>query len=166
MKNSHFIIFQILVFFFSCSSAKNKDFTEVDTLFEITDSLLQRVQDQYDLTSENFYKLIDDSLYVDSILLNNGLLKSHEFYQKLEKCRAECEDIYVQTKKEIYFMQDQLESLQTEFAENKILEKDYQIEVSELKKLASFLEERVDSNILILKEKESLTALFNKDIDQ
>lgn len=153
MKNSYFIIFQILVFFFSCSSAKQKDFTEINTLFKRTDSLLQRVQSQYDLSSENFYKLIDDSLYVDSILMYNGLSKSPEFYQNLEKCRTECEDIYVQTKKEIYFIQDQLESLQTEFAENNIVDKDYQIEVLELKKLAAFLEERVDSNILIIKEK-------------
>ncbi|MCK5028291.1 MAG: hypothetical protein KAR57_01565 [Bacteroidales bacterium] len=153
MRYTHLILFQVLLLFFSCSRDKNKDFSEVNALLEITDSLLDRVQSQYDLTTENFYKLIDDSLYVDSIFQNKGLSKSLEFYQNLEQNKSEYEDIFIQSKKEIYFLQDQLELLKTDFIENEISNSDYLLEISELKNLVGFLNERVDSNILRIDEK-------------
>ncbi len=161
MRYSHLILFQILLLFFSCSREKNKDFSEVNTLLEITDSLLDRVQSQYDLTTENFYKLIDDSLYVDSIFQNKGLSKSPEFYQNLEQNRNDYEDVYIQTKKEIYFVQDQLGFLKTDFMENEILDSDYLLEILEFKELVHFLKERVDSNILIIDEKGNLQGISN-----
>jgi hypothetical protein len=161
MRYTHLVLFQILILFFSCSREKNKDFSEINTLLEITNSLLDRVQSQYSLTTENFYKLIDDSLYVDSIFQNNGLSKSPEFYQNLEQNRSASEDVFIQTKKEIYFMQDQLELLKTKFRESEILDSDYLLEISEFKELVRFLEERVDSNILIIDDKGNFSRFFN-----
>jgi hypothetical protein len=160
MRYTHLIFFQILILFLSCSREKNKDFSEVNTLLEITDSLLDHVQSQYNLTAENFYKLIDDSLYVDSIFQNKGLSIPSEFYQNLEQNRNKSEDVFIQTKKEIYFMQDQIELLKMEFIENEILDSDYLVGISELKELIHFLEERVDSNILIIDEKGSFSGFL------
>jgi len=150
--------------FLSCSREKNKDVSEANNLIEVTDSLLNQVQSHFNFTTENFYKLIDDSLYVDSIFQSKGLLKPADFYQNLEQKRSEYEEIYIHTKKEIYFVQDQLESLKTELIENKILYSDYLLEISEVKELVFFLKERVDSNILIIKEKASLSGLLNENL--
>jgi len=163
MRYTYLIFFLIIVLFFSCSREK-KDFTEADNLIEITDSLLNKVQSQLDFSTENFYKLIDDSLFVDSIFQSKGISKTTEFYQNLEQKRSEYEEIYIQTKKEISFVQDQLESLKSESIKNEILYSDYLIEISELKELIYFLKERVDSNIIIIKEKGSLSGLLNDNL--
>lgn len=159
MKYTRLILLLVLILLFSYSCEKNKDFSELNNLIEITDSLLNQVQDQFDFSTENFYKLIDDSTYVDSIFQNKGLSVPSDFYQNLELKRNEYEEVYVQTKKEVLFVHDQLESLKEEFVHNEILHSDYLIELSELKELVYFLNERVDSNILIISKKASLIGL-------
>jgi hypothetical protein len=165
MKYIRLILLQIIVLVFSCTSQKNKDLSEVNALIEITDSLLNKVQNQFDFSTKNFYKLIDDSTYVDSIFQTKGLSVPSDFYRNLELKRIEYEEVYIQTKKEVLFVQHQLESLKMEFSEEEILQSDYLMELSEFKELVYFLQERVDSNILIISKKPSSNLLLNDDLE-
>ena len=152
------ILIFVSILFSNCKRKEVPDTTKVDKFLLVTDSLLDVVQNQYNFTLENFYLLADDSLRIDSLSQNLNLPDSLGFYQFLEQSISDFNEIILQTQREIYFAKDQLVSLKDELLNNKISKSEYLLETSDVYKMISFLKERVDSNIYLIKEK--YNALF------
>ena len=141
----------IALFTISCTANKEKDFSDLDRLTSVTDSLLRYLQLSSDEISKNLYFISDDSVKRDSLIHVLNLPDSIGFYQFIEKSLTELNEIVFQIQQEIYFAKDQLNSVRIEYLNNDISETEYLIEIAELLELIQFLEERVDSNLISLK---------------
>ncbi len=150
----------------NCKRKEVPDTTKVDKLLLVTDSLLDIVQNQYNFTSDNFYLLIDDSLRIDSLAQNINLPDSLGFYQYLEQNISDCNEIILQTQREIYFAKDQLSSLKDEILNNQISKSEYILETKDVYEMICFLKERVDSNIYLINEKYNTLFFSIKDSTQ
>ena len=166
MKFAITILVCTTLLFSSCINKKVKDVSDVDKLLVVTDSLLDIVQNQYNFTSDNFYLLIDDSLRIDSLAQNINLPDSLGFYQYLEQNISDCNEIILQTQREIYFAKDQLSSLKNEFINNQISKSEYILETKDVYEMIRFLKERVDSNIYLINEKYNTLFFSIKDSTQ
>lgn len=156
----------VSVLFSNCKRKEAPDTTKVDKLLLVTDSLLNIVQKQYNFTSENFYLLIDDSLRIDSLAQNLNLPDSLGFYRYLGQNMNDCNEIILQTQREIYFAKDQLSSLKNEFLNNMISKSEYILETKGVYEMMDFLKERVDSNIYLINEKYNTLFFSIKDSTQ
>lgn len=141
----------IVLFAISCATNKEKDFSDLDRLTSVTDSLLRYLQQSSDEISKNLYFISEDSTKRDSIIHILNLPDSLGFYQFIEKSLTELNEIAFQIQQEIYFAKDQLNSVRNEYLNNDISETEYLIEIAELLELIQFLEERVDSNLISVK---------------
>ncbi|MCK5029598.1 MAG: hypothetical protein KAR57_08185 [Bacteroidales bacterium] len=160
------ILILVSILFSNCKRREVPDTTKIDKLLLVTDSLLDVVQNQYNFTSDNFYLLIDDSLRIDSLAQNINLPDSLGFYQYLEQNISDCNEIILQTQREIYFAKDQLSSLKNEFINNKISKSEYILETKDVNEMIRFLKERVDSNIYLINEKYNTLFFSIKDSTQ
>jgi len=140
-----------ITFFCSCSTRMEKDFSELDELNIITDSLLNLLQVNFEKSSENLYMISDDSLKRDSLIEVLNLPDTIGFYQYIEKNLHELNEIVFHIQQEIYFAKDQINSIKSEYQGNDISESEYIEEISDLHEVIHFLEERVDSNLNIIK---------------
>jgi len=166
MKFAITIFVCIPLLFTSCINKKVKDVSGVDKLLLVTDSLLDIVQNQHNFTSDNFYLLIDDSLRIDSLAKNINIPDSLGFYQYLEQNMTDCNEIILQTQREIYFAKDQLASLKDEILNNQISKSEYILETKDVYEMIRFLKERVDSNIYMINEKYNTLFFSIKDSTQ
>jgi hypothetical protein len=155
----------IVIFLSACVNKKEKNFSDLDKLNLITDSLLNLLQVNYDNTSENLYYISDDSLKRDSLIQVLNLPDSMGYYQYMEHSLNQLNEIVFQTQQEIYFAKDQLNSLKMEYENNDISESEYSDEVSDLYKIVQFLEERVDSNIYLIKKKYHYNTAINDSVN-
>jgi hypothetical protein len=158
------IIF-VFILFFSCNCKRKEanDTKSIDSLIRVTDSLLNNVQSQFNFTADNFYLLIDDSLKLDSLARNISIPDSLGFYQFLEKSISEFNEINTETKLEIFFAKDQLNSFRNDIVNMNISSKEYLQEINDVRDMISFLKERVDSNIYLIENK--YNAVFFTVID-
>lgn len=146
----------------SCNKSKEKDFSEINHLISITDSLLELTNGKFDIASEQFYMLIEDSAKTDSIALYLNIPDSVGVYQYIEMGVNDLNEMVSFTQKEIYFAQEHLHSVKNEFIEKQISQSEYINQLIESKELIAFLKERVDSNIYIMREKyQNLFYLYN-----
>lgn len=148
-----YVIFTLFVLItISCTSQKEKNFSELEKLASKTDSLLGRLQTTHNQISEHLYFISDDSLKRDSLIGILNLPDSMGFYQFIEKSQNELTELVFQTQQEVYFVEGQIGSVKTEYINNNISEKEYQNEVYNLIELIQFLEERIDSNLMLIRE--------------
>ncbi|NOQ24774.1 MAG: hypothetical protein GQ564_05360 [Bacteroidales bacterium] len=147
------ILIFILFFFYNCKRREVNDTVSVDSLIEITDSLLNAVQSHFNFTSDNFYLLIDDSIKLDSLAQNINIPDSIGFYQFLEQNISDFNEIITETQSEIFFAKDQLNSLRNDIINADISKSEYLKEINDVSEMIRFLEERIDSNIYLIDSK-------------
>lgn len=144
------ILFFILFFFYNCKRREVIDTESVDSLIEITDSLLNEVQNHFNFTSSNFYLLIDDSIKLDSLAKNINISDSVGFYQFLEQNISDFNEIIAEIHSEIFFAKDQLNSLRNDIIKADISKSEYLQEINDVSEMIHFLVERIDSNIYLI----------------
>lgn len=144
------ILFFILFFFYNCKRREVIDTESVDSLIEITDSLLNEVQNHFNFTSSNFYLLIDDSIKLDSLAKKINISDSVGFYQFLEQNISDFNEIIAETQSEIFFAKDQLNSLRNDIIKADISKSEYLQEINDVSEMIHFLVERIDSNIYLI----------------
>jgi hypothetical protein len=147
------ILIFILFFFYNCKKREVIDTESVDSLIEITDSLLDAVQSHFNFTSNNFYLLIDDSVKTDLLALNINIPDSIGIYQFLEQNISDFNEIITETQSEIFFAKDQLNSLRNDIINADISKSEYLQEINDVSEMIHFLVERIDSNILLIDSK-------------
>lgn len=144
------ILIFILFFFYNCKRREVIDTESVDNLIEITDSLLNEVQNHFNFTSSNFYLLIDDSIKLDSLAKNINISDSVGFYQFLEQNISDFNEIIAEIHSEIFFAKDQLNSLRNDIIKADISKSEYLQEINDVSEMIHFLVERIDSNIYLI----------------
>lgn len=144
------ILIFILFFFYNCKRREVIDTESVDSLIEITDSLLNEVQNHFNFTSSNFYLLIDDSIKLDSLAKNINISDSVGFYQFLEQNISDFNEIIAEIHSEIFFAKDQLNSLRNDIIKADISKSEYLQEINDVSEMIHFLVERIDSNIYLI----------------
>jgi Fe2+ transport system protein B len=142
---------------FSCTTKKEKDTSECDDLLLVIDSLLVEVNTSKGQTLEHLYTLTDNNLK-DSLKEKLNLSDSIGFYQYIENDMNNLNQFFNQTQKEINFTKEQLLSLKTEYAEDKITEQEFEDAVREVDQMIHFLKERVDTNLMIVQRRYQLSA--------
>jgi hypothetical protein len=152
----------------SCATKKEKDTSECNDLLMVIDSLLVEVNTSKDKTLEHLYMLTEDSLRADSLKQKLDLSDSIGFYQYLEKDMNKLNEFFNQTRKEINFTKDQLLSIKTEYMEDEITDQEYKETIKEVNQMIHFLKERVDTNLMIVRERYQLSAdtLNNAEQDE
>jgi peptidoglycan hydrolase CwlO-like protein len=150
MRLFAFILVVSLVFFTNCKKTEVKDTGSIDSLVVSVDSLLHVIEFQSQYTSDHFYALIDDSLKIASLTQRMDIPDSLGFYQFLEQNINSFNELILETKSEIFFAKDQLNSLKSEIKNRSISITEYEQEMKELREMILFLENRIDSNIYII----------------
>ncbi|MCB2194353.1 MAG: hypothetical protein KQH79_00740 [Bacteroidetes bacterium] len=152
----------------SCTPKKQKDTSECNDLLMIIDSLLVEVNTSKDRTLEHIYMFTEDSLKADSLKKQLNLSDSIGFYQYLEKDMNKLNEFFNQTRKEINFTKDQLLSIKTEYMEDEITDQEFKEAIKDVDQMIHFLKERVDTNLMIVRERYQLSAdtLNNAEQDE
>jgi len=160
------ILIFILFFLYNCKRREVIDTESVDSLIEITDSLLNAVKSHFNFTSNNFYLLIGDSIKLDSLAQNINIPDSIGFYQFLEQNISDFNEIITETQSEIFFAKDQLNSLRDDIVKADISKSEYLQEVNDVSEMILFLKERIDSNIYLINSKYNIVFFSVNDSGQ
>ena len=163
MRFFYFLIISLVAI--SCSSEKKKDFSELEKLSQITDSLIRQLQNNQAQISDKLYFVADDSVKRDSLMRELNLPDSTGFYRYIEKNLNDMNEVVFQTQQEIYFAKEQLNSIKTEYDNNNLSEKEYLIELDELQILIQFLSGRVDTNLSFMQRNYHLDTSYQDSIN-
>lgn len=152
----------------SCTTKKEKDTTQCNDLLMVIDSLLVEVNSSKDRTLEHLYKLTEDSLKADSLKKQLNLSDTIGFYQYLENDLNNLNQFFNQTRKEINFTKDQLLSIKADYIEDEITDQEFKEAIKDVDQMIHFLKERVDTNLMIVRERYQLSAdtLNNAEQDE
>jgi len=154
----------IILIITSCANKKEKDYSQLNQLNYKTDSLIEKLQYNFDQKSTQLYTLADDSLRRDSLVLLVNLPDTMGIYEFIEKTLSQLDELIFQTKQEIYFAKDQINSVKMEYSKSEISDNDYMDEIESLEVLVHFLEERVDSSLYFIQSNEFFNAVLNDSL--